>query len=457
LTINPGILAQFITALCVALAAFAYKRPVRFLKPDRLLLLLALATALGLQSRASLIGLLAATTYLYAPQLKKYKGRIIIISIVLLFISIFFFKTGSSSGRMLIYKITFSNLSLRDYVFGLGTGGGKPPGADEVKPPGADAGRSRLGGFRANYNHWQSNYFASGNRNIQEQLLADNVSYLYNDWLQFALELGLVGMAIVLICRWLFFKIFVRAPAHTSARTKLFTANAVLIFLSTTACFSFTLQATPTCWLFCLALLVHARYTYSLRTAYRSTIGKGLFKLLAIAIFIFIVIRGVVQLYANKISNEAYHLSAAGMRAEALHKLERLHAKPFCKTALSLYHRAFVLHELNRSNEAVHYLQQSIEKEPSHVSYLLLGDIYNDLQEYQKAEANYLQAACMVPNRLRSKNKLVQFYKERGDSLRAEFWWKQLLETPIKIKSKEADELFKGVGRAIIYRRAETQ
>jgi len=96
-----------------------------------------------------------------------------VLLIGLLLVLTFCFKTGSSSGRMLIYKISLR--ILKEY-HGAGIG---------------------WGNFSKVYGDYQAAYFKAGNFTTEELLLADNTRHAFNDYLQFIIETGIPGTIAV--------------------------------------------------------------------------------------------------------------------------------------------------------------------------------------------------------------------------------------------------------------------
>src|SRR6266542_1761736 len=88
--------------------------------------------------------------------------------------SIFLYKVkeGSSEGRTFIWKVTKEKMAEKPFN-GVG-----------------------LGRFKAEYNIWQANWFASGNGTKREEMLAGNVVFAYNEFLEITVELGIIGLLL---------------------------------------------------------------------------------------------------------------------------------------------------------------------------------------------------------------------------------------------------------------------
>lgn len=132
-------------------------------------------------SRASYIAVLICLLTLFPwnnlYKLKKYLLGVSFLGIVFLIIYflVFFHKYQSSMGRLLILKISLTKIN--DYII-LGTG---------------------LGGIHKNYLIWQEEYFTSKIASLNEQIIADNVYFIYNEYLKSLIEGGFIGFFIFLI------------------------------------------------------------------------------------------------------------------------------------------------------------------------------------------------------------------------------------------------------------------
>ena len=128
------------------------------------------------ESRASLIG--AIFFFLTIIPWKKInnktvyfiKGLLLICAVIITIIIILYFKKNSSLGRLLIAKVSLLH---SDSYFFIGLGSGS---------------------IKNNYLLFQEQYFASGESTQLEQLIADNVHFVYNDYLKNLMELGVLGI-----------------------------------------------------------------------------------------------------------------------------------------------------------------------------------------------------------------------------------------------------------------------
>jgi tetratricopeptide (TPR) repeat protein len=370
-----------------------------------------------LGGRAGILGLLCAAAYTWAQH--RHKGLRLqhTLLLLLLCVGLAAAKLASSQGRLLIYKVTFSQLEARDYIFGLG-----------------------LHGFKTRYNNMQAGYFMQNGLDTNEALLADDVQYLYNDWLQFCLELGMAGLLITAVIAWLLKEIFIKAKAQADKIPLLMAANATLVCIGVAALFSFPLHNTCIVWLFVFCLLIHTHYTHRLRPVYANRLIQYLKNGVVATLLALAAVNTGIQGYAKRVTKQSAALMAAGYKLVALEKLQTISHWPFT-SGESLFQHAFLLYQINKPLEALACINQSERFNSSHLSMQLKGDILYSLKQYPQAEQCYLSAVYMIPNRLRSKYQLMQFYKNTGEVTKARYWQHVLLTQPVKINSPEAVRL----------------
>ncbi len=105
----------------------------------------------------------------------KFKlGICILIFLLVGFSSVVLVKRDSSLGRLLIYKISFDILK-DNYIKGVG-----------------------VGNYKILYGKYQIDYFKNGQYSTKELLLADNSVNAFNDYLQFFIETGLIGLGAII-------------------------------------------------------------------------------------------------------------------------------------------------------------------------------------------------------------------------------------------------------------------
>src|SRR5438105_10003409 len=128
--------------------------------------------AIAYKSRSFFIGYTVSIIFIFLLYKKFSVNKrtmtgLVVLLTGLLWLLVCCFKSNSSQGRLFIYKIACK--ILRDnFISGIG-----------------------WGKFGIVYNQYQAAYFEAGHYTIKELLLADNIRYAYNDYLQLVIETGM--------------------------------------------------------------------------------------------------------------------------------------------------------------------------------------------------------------------------------------------------------------------------
>jgi O-antigen polymerase len=372
--------------------------------------------------RAAIIGFSIATVYLwhYHYPFSLFKKKwLLVLSTVVLFVILFFAKPASSNGRLLIYKVTFSQLTLPDYVWGLG-----------------------LGKFKARYNLLQAHYITTHSISSKESLLADHSYYLFNDWLQMALELGIIGLVALGFIIFLFFKLYHVTTNTKRNKTFLIGANAGLFSIATAALCSYPLQHPATLFLFAVYVTIHVYFSYTLKPTYNFLFFKNIVRgIILISTISFAYYSSKVYQY-KKLSKQAMELTSSGYKNKALAIYAELKDYPFQDYNV-LYNEAVVWHQKKDLKKALQVLSNCEKINIDDNILKLKAEIYNELGNYSEAEKNYLLAVYMIPNRMQSKYNIMQFYKQQHQLTKATEWAHTILKMPIKVPSATTDQLLK--------------
>jgi tetratricopeptide (TPR) repeat protein len=89
----------------------------------------------------------------------------------------------------------------------------------------------------------------------------------------------------------------------------------------------------------------------------------------------------------------------------------------------------------------IEILRQAEKYQTNTILYTTLGDCYKNLTEFKNAEAAYLLAHYMVPNRFYPKYLLAKMYQESGQIDKAKNIASQLLTKQVKVESTAIMEI----------------
>lgn len=341
----------------------------------------------------------------------------LILIIFLIFVLVFCFKSDSSLGRLLIYKVAFEMFK-QNFFEGIG-----------------------IGNFQVLYGHYQAAYFGAGQYSIKELLLADNTYYAFNDYFQLIIEIGIDGLIIlILIVRFLLNSIeraFKGVRPLSLPFTLLITCCAFLISLAVAALFTHIIEQTLPQVILLISITIILYYSYW------SAFGK-LEKYLSVTIIFILPI-----LFLSNFS----HLTQPSVY-EQWDKARTLRSAGYNYMALELYQGLFdnlnengdyllaygdLLLVNKKPQEALIVLERATRFKTSNQLYLLLGENYEQLGEYAKAEKAYLTAVYMVPNRFKSRYILFRFYVHQGCSSQVRHWGNSILSLPAKVPSLQVN------------------
>ena len=348
--------------------------------------LLCIILAIILKSRAFILGY-ATSLYMIAllnGEFKINKILKIISPLLLTFLFIgltFFYKADSSSGRMLVYKLTWK--IIKDHA---GTGVG-------------------LKNFANVYRSYQAAYFREGNYTIKELLLADNTQHAFNDYLQFIAEVGLSGVIFLLFATYFVFKSIWRALSNNNSSLLLLFACLQLLAISVAALFMHEMEKLYIQFALLISLSIVVFYAYRLKRRMAITLCISAISFVGLWQYGF-----YLKNYKTYQSlEEANNLYYTGYIIESLALYEKqypiLHSHVLY---LSNYARA--LNATNQHNEAILLVQRAIAIDNSFHLHQQLASYYAENKMPQSAEDSYLKAIYMVPNRFIPRFHLFELY-----------------------------------------------
>jgi hypothetical protein len=313
-------------------------------------------------------------------------------------------KTGSTRGRLLIYKIS-ANI-FRDH-FPQGTG---------------------WGNFKVVYNHYQAEYFRKGIYTVSELLTADNTYFAFNDYFQWIIEGGWIALIVIIpglaALGWY--------TIHTLKRrsdTLYIIAVTQLAALLIAACFTHVFERTGyQCMAIAAIGIIFFRWPYALLMA-------GMALIIHHAHYI----KHYEDYQQLKMSQG---LAAAGNRRALLNTCEHLYPD-FNKQPEFLMVYGSLLLDIADRKKAPGILQQACTLHPHNNWLVKLGEAYESAGDTAAAEASYLHAVYMVPNRFATKMQLFTFYERCHRQNSMMNWGRVILQQPVKVPSAQVDRIRK--------------
>ena len=340
---------------------------------------------------------------------------IIFISIVTI-TGLYFLNKDSGNGRVLIWKTTMNMINDKPL-----TGNG-------------------FDQFKTNYMDYQANYFKH-NLQSNESYLSDDVSFAFNEPIQFVSENGLIGAILFLVTMIFLFKSNDWGnPISIIAIAGLFS---ILLF----SLFSYPSQILPIKLnaIFYSVLIVNTQKTKT----FNSTILKfnrywsGFFKIIitsTIFIYTFFICQYVQRLYKGF---EVWQIALTLYQTDFIDSIDHYNmAYPLFNTdGEFLLNYGMVLSMANKPVQAIKILNKaSIYKDNTFVQNTL-GDSYKAVNEFKDAEISYYKAWYMCPNRFYPKYLLAKVYIQSHQNAKASSIAKELLQQKIKVNSPAIEEM----------------
>ncbi len=377
-----------------------------------ILIILLLSSSFLMNSRFLFLAGILSVLFIEKVAASKIKYAL---SYFLLFaiISLLFIKSSSSSGRILIYKLCASSISNKNLF------------SHDSTP------------FNLSLNHIQAAYFRKTGTNNNDALVANNVYYAFNEWLEFAVRFGVIGILSSIFFLTFIAKIYLSQiqAKHVNLET-LWLALLLPILISSFVSYPFHnhLIAMES---MCFLLLIMSKHIFRNRITY-GTLQRLQLILVAIAIVgIFILI------FEQKIENykisKVEQLINEGQKNNAETKIKENFKIPEDKYITPLY--ANLEYVRGNVKNAIHLLIAHHQYQCNSAFHSLLGQWFLEINDSTQAENNFLDAFYIVPGKLSSRYDLMAFYAHYGNLEKARYWANDLITFPIKIENANAFEL----------------
>lgn len=373
------------------------------------------------KGRAGILGFTVALLFLNYHFLKS-KNRILIIGLTTfcLMHTLINVKSDSSKGRLLIYKVVYSQLEPKEIIFGIG-----------------------YGNFRTKYNQLQAAYFSKHSINSDEALLAGNTIYLYNDSLQLVIEIGLLGLAILIVGTIQFFRYLRRDYSLFDQNPILCGAYLSVICIVVSSFFSFPFQMIGILihFVLCIAVIASFHQKESSKKEllnYVEYIGIG--KITVIASSFCLLFFGYQSFAYYQKANEAVLLSKNGFRKKAIKSYCELY-NHFIKDGDLMFNYADELTKINQLDSAIIVLNKTMKYRYDDKCALLMGNLLLEKKQFPEAEKHFIQAVHLDPKLFGNRQVLFDFYYETKQWTKALYWGYSILNLKVKIPSKTVENI----------------
>lgn len=385
------------------------------------------------QSRAAFIGAFSVGViwlfYRYKPLLyiknilntsvkRKLAFSFVSIVAIVLISVLFLLKKDSASGRLLIWKMAYQS-AMEQPLIGNG-----------------------FNTIKATLVQTQADYFASGAGSASEELLAGNVPWAFNEPLQLFAETGVVGLIFFLLMVG-YALLYPMQHKERDERLKLGAARASIV-----AIFIFSLFSYPFYFFPVVILLFWALAAVS--DSYKSKVVAKL-SYLSISSKLVLVAAGVVIaiFYSIHIPNltkgywtwdEAEKLYQIKEYNAALESYEEVYdVLRYDGLFLQQYGKCLAMDKRYQQSNKV--LLEGGRYYRDEFWFVILGDNYRAIGDFDKAEAYYKQASFVVPHKFYPGYLLAKLYVESGQNEKARQQAKCLLTKIVKVESTAIKEI----------------
>lgn len=338
---------------------------------------------------------------------KRVKTNFAIIVFAVLSIFVFYSDIQSNTGRAFILKNSFKLLTQNFLGYGWGS-------------------------FKKKYLLQQATYFKqNGIGNYDKALVADNTQFAFNDYIQYAIELGVIPVIL-----FIGFNLFLLLKGYKKSLrnndTLMFALSVALTQILVAASFYFVfynfyfISFYLYCCISIILILCNIRNRFLL-------------------LFLSLLILGVLTFNHNKQSRltksigDANNISLMGYKSIADSIFYSIPNKYRDANYLMTYSQHNF--RFGKIDSAIYYMESSASLFSNSEQYLVLGDYYLQRKQYSQAEFFYETALYMVPNRFRSRDRLANFYRLLGNKEKEKYWLKSIVDFPEKIPSNVSKQI----------------
>jgi O-antigen ligase len=430
---NPGPFAIFLTGLSPFILGFILlKYPFAFFRYlawaclGGFLVLLVISKSRSAWI-AFTIGLIFFIYYtgVYPLSIKKWltkpSNKILVPGIALLFIIIsgyglFHLKKESVLGRAFVWKITLHAIADKP-VFGSG-----------------------FSQFQKTHNDYQATYFRQGKGTEKEINMATDDPYAYNEYIQMACELGMIGLILFIL---FILSLFIHRPLESNNKHHKIRgiAKTSVLIVSISALFSYPFHVIPIAVILFIAAGIISGLNNN--TIFSITIPVKYIRLTSVVGFILVFMfmhYQYKQLHAYKNWKKGYDLLRAGKVNAGLQVYNKLH-EPLRHDGSFLFNYGSELSILNRHKKSAKVLNETIALLNVADVYTYLGNSYEGMEQYNRAIAAFEQSSYIIPHKFYPKYRLLPLYFGTGQKRKAIELARSMLHTEPKVPSKIVDKI----------------
>lgn len=441
--INPGPLGIYLSAILILAATViknsrcVFSREIKWRDYIDISYLQYIAAAVALlltfisvsstMSRAAWVGMFVTLIIMFKGDILKYfdviscklrvSKRILIIIVVSLCvvvsIGVYLFKKDSASGRLFIWRNCIEEV-VDAPVTGIG-----------------------IGNFADRYSYRQSKYFIDRDvltKDDKNMYVADVTQYVFNEPLSLLLLLGVVGLLFAAFILWS------KINSRNKNNNMLYAVVAILI----SSLFSYTFYVPSTCLIFLIALSTQRDRgnIYINRYVFCSLY----FVLLLVNIFVNRHIKDEVR--ANKEWKELssfYSVQSYDNVSQEYAKLYNILKNNY----VFVFQYGQSLNKIKEYKNSNDILLEGVKHSTDYMFWVIIGNNYSEMQEYDKAKEAYLRSYYLCPSRIYPIYRLAKMYHNINDSVNTAFYGNMVINKRPKVESIAVNEMKKEVSNML--------
>ncbi len=420
---NPGATANYLTTLApflIAIILFYNDKNILIKLFAFILLLASIVIIILIKARTAWIAFFVSFLYITwaggyfkrVSSLNAYKNILIIITILILtvsFLGMYYLKKDSADGRVFIWGNCLQIIK-EEPLFGHG-----------------------YYTFYKTYNEQQLNYFEKNQNDIKNGILCSDANYAFNDYLQIATEMGVLGLGLFLLIPFYIFRTNETVCKGTN-KILFIGAKACILSILICAIFSYPFQKIQNNLLF----FFFAAYIASINKPffYIKNISSKIMVIILALFVIFVIYYQVSKFIACTKWNKASALSENNQLTESSLIYDTVYPE-LNKDPLFLFNYGTSLLLFNECDKAVSVLKKSARFRTSYNLYLNMGYAYECNENDSLAELFYQRAAFLIPHRFLPRYNLFKLYRRSNKKDKALKIAKEIYLMPVKIYTKD--------------------
>lgn len=326
-------------------------------------------------------------------------------------------KTSSADGRVFMNKLS-KELILEKPLFGHG-----------------------YNSFYSVQHQKQIEYFKHNPSDTKNGWLVSEVVFAFNDYYQFTIEFGCVFLILLLILFWSLLS-FKEAKMDNDKEYSqlLFIGRMSLGSILICMLFSYPLQ-NPTI-LLCFFILLAIISTFDRKILLKIRFAKKTVFLLTLIVFIFsnfILYYSALSIIDGLKWKHAFNNFTKNPRECVL---EYASINRFMKhDIIFVQDYGSIFFQIGEYDKCISYYEENMYMCQTTEILLMLGQSYEELKNFKKAESSYRKASCLVPHKFIPKYRLFKLYQNIGDYVMAERVAKEIRDMKIKVFSNYVKDI----------------